>query len=223
VPRTQESGVFLMKILNLYAGIGGNRKLWGDDHQITAIEYNQEIADIYKDYFPNDTVIVADAHQYLAKHWRDFDFIWSSPPCQSHSKVRMMASKGGSYDAIMPDMTLWAEIIFLQNFTKNTNIGFAVENVNPYYEPFIKPTVKLGRHLIWSNFDIPENIIKDGLKHNERGSSDKGYFDLRPFKMKHRKDQIIRNCADPELGQYILNTVQGIIRKQNIEQTELEF
>ena len=193
-----------MKILNLYAGIGGNRKNW-KNADVTAIEYNQEIADVYKQLHPNDTVIVADAHEYLAKHWREFDFIWSSPPCQSHSKVRMMASKGGSYDAIMPDMTLWAEIIFLQNFTKNTDIGFAVENVKPYYEPFVKPTVKLGRHLIWSNFDIPENVMKDGLKHNERGSSDKGYFDLRPFKLKHRKDQIIRNCADPNIGEYILN------------------
>ena len=42
-----------MEILNLYAGIGGNRKLWGDDHEITAVEYKQEIADIYKDFFPN--------------------------------------------------------------------------------------------------------------------------------------------------------------------------
>jgi len=29
-----------MKILNLYAGIGGNRKLWGDQHQVTAVEYD---------------------------------------------------------------------------------------------------------------------------------------------------------------------------------------
>jgi DNA (cytosine-5)-methyltransferase 1 len=29
-----------MRILNLYAGIGGNRKLWGDDHEITAVELN---------------------------------------------------------------------------------------------------------------------------------------------------------------------------------------
>ena len=35
---------FFMKILNLYAGIGGNRLLWGNDHDITAIEYNLEIA-----------------------------------------------------------------------------------------------------------------------------------------------------------------------------------
>lgn len=199
-----------MKVLNLYAGIGGNRKLW-ENVEVTAIEYNEEIANVYKELHPNDNVIVTDAHEYLAKNWRNFDFIWSSPPCQSHSKVRMMASKGGSYDSVMPDMKLWAEIIFLQNFTKNTNTKFVVENVKPYYEPFVKPSIKLGRHLFWSNFEIPFIEIKDGLTHNERGSSDKGYFDLRNFKLSHRKDQIIRNCVDPNVGKYILECVQKIL------------
>ena len=27
---------------------------------------------------------------------------------------------------------------------------------------------------------------------------------LREYKMKHRKDQIIRNCVDPNVGQYVL-------------------
>ena len=58
-----------MKILNLYAGIGGNRKLWGEEHEITAIENVQEIADIYQEFFPNDRVIVTDAHDYLLKHF----------------------------------------------------------------------------------------------------------------------------------------------------------
>jgi hypothetical protein len=31
-----------MKILNLYAGIGGNRKLWGDEHEIVAVENNKD-------------------------------------------------------------------------------------------------------------------------------------------------------------------------------------
>lgn len=37
-----------MKILNCYAGIGGNRRLWGNEHDITAVELNSEIANIYK-------------------------------------------------------------------------------------------------------------------------------------------------------------------------------
>jgi len=73
-----------MKILNLYCGIGGNRKLWGDEHEITAVEHDPNIAKIYQDFFPNDKMIVGDAHQYLLDHYKEFDFIWSSPPCPSH-------------------------------------------------------------------------------------------------------------------------------------------
>ena len=56
-----------MKVLNLYAGIGGNRKMWGGnkDLKITAIEYDPKIAEIYKQNFPEDEVIVCDAHEYL--------------------------------------------------------------------------------------------------------------------------------------------------------------
>ena len=78
-----------MKILNLYAGIGGNRKLWNDvksDIEVTAVEYDQAIAQAYKDRFPNDIVIVGDALKYLLEHYKEFDFIWVSPPCQTHSR-----------------------------------------------------------------------------------------------------------------------------------------
>ena len=58
-----------MKILNLYAGIGGNRKLWGDDHEITAVEWKENIANIYRDFFPKDRVVVANAHGYLLENY----------------------------------------------------------------------------------------------------------------------------------------------------------
>lgn len=195
-----------MNILNLYAGIGGNRKLWGEEHKITAIENNEEIARVYNDLFPNDVVIITDAHSYLAKHYNEFDFIWSSPPCPSHSKVRMMATKAGSYDAIMPDMTLYSEIIFLQHYAKGK---WVVENVVPYYTPLIKPTIKLDRHFFWSNFDISSmKFEKPNVKHNKvTGKTDRYGITLVGYKLKHRKDQIIRNCVNPELGLHILNCV----------------
>lgn len=194
-----------MRILNIYAGIGGNRKLW-DDVKVVAVEWNKEIADVYKHFFPQDTIVIDDAHSFLEKHYKEFDFIWSSPPCQSHSKVRMMASKADSYDAIMPNMNLWSEILFLQHFAK---CPWVVENVKPYYKPLIEPTQTIGRHLIWSNIYIPPVEIKDGLTHNERGMSHKSFFDLRQFKLKHRKDQIIRNSVDPEIGEYVLKCIRN--------------
>ena len=190
-----------MKILNLYAGIGGNRKLWGNDHDITAVEYNQEIADIYADHFPNDTVIVADAHQYLLEHFNEFEFIWSSPPCPSHSRARFWRWSGER--PVYPDMKLDQEIIFLLTHYDGK---WVVENVKPYYTPLIAGR-ELGRHLFWSNFVIP---------YIEHQSSD-----IRQLSGTSFKDKLERNMVDPELGLHILETAQGIIRKQNVNQLEI--
>ena len=46
-----------MKVLNLYCGIGSNRKLW-ENVEVTAIEINPEIANIYKDIFPDDNIFL---------------------------------------------------------------------------------------------------------------------------------------------------------------------
>ena len=108
-----------MKIINLYAGIGGNRALWGDEHDITAVEYNEDIAAVYKDRFPNDTVIIGDAHEYLLKNYKEFDFIWSSPPCQSHSRILNSQYTKHNYNPKYPDMKLWQEIIFLQGHQRD--------------------------------------------------------------------------------------------------------
>ena len=196
-----------MKILNLYAGIGGNRKLWGDTHEITAVELVPEIANIYKDFYPNDTMIIGDAHEYLLEHYKEYDFIWSSPPCQSHSKVRMMASKSGSYDAVMPDMKLWTEIMFLTHYAKGK---WVIENVIPYYKPFIQPKQCLERHLFWCNFRILyKDFRKPETKHNQvTGKTERFGIALHGIKTKHRKDQIIRNCVNPEIGLHVLEQAQ---------------
>jgi len=216
-----------MKILNLYAGIGGNRKLWGDEHDITAVEYNPEIAQIYKDNFPNDTVLVEDAHQYLLDHYKEYDFIWSSPPCPTHSK---MAKATRHETRKYPDMSLWQEIIFLQH---HYNGKYIVENVVPYYDSFVPITQKIGRHYIWANFVIPtieiENIkgfiTNDSPLAIKQMKDDLGIFFEKNVYIgnNHSPGQILRNCVHPEIGQHILNIAQGIITKQNTNQMELEL
>ena len=141
-----------MKILNLYAGIGGNRKLWGDDYEITAIENNKSIADVYKLNFPNDKVIVTDAHKYLLEHYKEFDFIWSSPPCPSHSRMRKYVTfPQGKILPLYIDMNLWQEIIFLKHYFKGK---WVVENVIPYYKVFVKYNAKINRHYFWCNLKL---------------------------------------------------------------------
>lgn len=217
-----------MKILNLYAGIGGNRKLWGDEHEVTAVENDPEIAAIYKEYFPNDTVIVGDAHEYLLKHYKEFDFIWSSPVCKTHSRTNYFLNAQGIVR--YPDMSLYQEIIFLTHFFNGL---FCVENVIGYYEPLIKPQ-EVARHYFWSNFkitqiEIPTHIGRMCGKKEDLGAAQwelrrdrfEGLgFDLTRFKVKD-KDQLIRNCVNPKLGLHILEQAQGIIRQENIIQPDL--
>jgi len=192
-----------MKILNLYAGIGGNRKLWGDEHSITAVELMPKIAEAYKHFFPNDEVVVSDAHQYLLDHFEEFDFIWSSPPCQSHSKIRKncLVARGDG-KPVYPDMSLYQEIIFLREWFKGK---WVVENVKGYYEPLIMPQ-EVGRHYFWSNFIISKVLDKDRLHNNPilLMQKRKG-FDLKGINCGHRKDQILHNCVEPELGFHIFN------------------
>ena len=112
-----------MKILNLYSGIGGNRKLWGDEHDITAVENNSKIAKIYQDFFPKDELVITDAHQYLLEHFKEFDFIWSSPPCPTHSKIRkMFIKKNKDVELTNTDKDFQTTNIFL--FFKFLFIGY---------------------------------------------------------------------------------------------------
>ena len=191
-----------MKILNLYAGIGGNRKLWGEKHKITAVEYDENIAAIYKDLYPNDNVIVADAHDYLLQNFKNYDFIWSSPPCPSHSSFRQnIGVRYRNVKPIYPDMKLYEEIIFLQyNFDKL----WVVENVVPYYKPLIQAT-KLQRHMFWSNFDIEDiKIETDKIRSAQIPELQKLHkVDLSQYKIKDKR-KILRNCVHYKLGEHIL-------------------
>lgn len=206
-----------MKILNAYAGIGGNRKLWGDEHQVTAVESNPNIAKIYQDFFPNDTVIVGDAHEYLLEHFQEFDFIWSSPPCPTHSKARFGLGVGsGKVKPVYPDMRLYQEIILLKHHFKGK---YCVENVMAYYKPLIEPQT-VGRHWYWANFTIPKIAVaqsrisqqsKEYSKSPVRIFKTSDYENLYGFNLTGYtgidKRLVMRNCVEPEVGLHIINQI----------------
>ncbi len=195
-----------MKILNLYAGIGGNRKLWGDEHEITAVELDPNIATVYQQFYPNDTVIVGDAHQFLLDHYKEFDFIWSSPPCPSHSCIRL-THKTKSTKPVYPDMKLYEEIIFLKHMY---NGNWVVENVISYYKPLVEPTAILDRHFVWSNKPIEAKTFQRGYKVDltrQVGSKETlsvAYGVQLPEGTKNQR-KLLRNMVLPEMGLYILN------------------
>jgi len=215
------------KILNLYACLGGNRYKWdevADNLEVTAVELDPELAKLYQERFPNDKVIIADAHQYLLDHYKEFDFIWTSPPCPTHSRIRFGQANSAreNYKPVFPDMKLYEEIIFLDNYFKGK---YVVENVIPFYEPLI-PAKKRGRHLYWTNFNLPSDLkgrknpkgfIESGSKPNEVFHE----IDLSNYKGKQRKDKIACNLVDYEVGRTILETALGIERKQNVNQVSI--
>ena len=209
-----------LNILNLYACLGGNRYKWGSEHNITAVELDPELAKLYKERFPNDTVIIGDAHQYLLDHYQEFDFIWSSPPCPTHSKSRF--ARASTTTTVYPDMKLYQEIIFLDNYFKGK---YCVENVVSFYEPLI-PGKKRGRHIYWTNFNIPNILSKrkgnfmEGEKEVDKWC-EFHEFDFYKYKGEQRTDKIARNLVDFEAGETILNTVLGVIKHSNYENATL--
>ena len=196
-----------LNVLNLYAGLGGNRHLW-DGVNVTAVEMDERIAAVYGRLHPSDTVVVGDAHAYLLENYHRFDFIWTSPPCQTHSKMaKATRHKLKRY----PDMSLYQQIIFLRTYAK---CRWVVENVRPYYTPLIEPTKQIGRHLFWTNFDFdaqevprPANFINRCNLAGKRALMDwlgLHYAENIYYGTNHCPAQILRNCVHPKLGLQIM-------------------
>jgi DNA (cytosine-5)-methyltransferase 1 len=192
----------VFRVANVFAGVGGNRKLW-EDCQITAVENDIRIARVYQKLNPNDEVIVADGYDFIKQYYKDYDFIWASPPCQGESKM----NKATRHNPNFPDFRLYSLIVFLKNFYRGK---WVVENVVPYYEPLIKPTAQIGRHLFWSNFPInaeevpqPKNFINKANLQGKKEMMDwlgLQFDEVIYYKNNHCPVQILRNCVHPKLG-----------------------
>lgn len=195
-----------MKVLNLFAGLGGNRKFWNDvakekgiNIEVTAVEFDPEIAKAYAKRYPNDNVIVGDAWDYAAKNYLDFDFIWASPPCQTHSRLNIANNIRNDRTKRLPDFRLYELIVYLKYFCKK---AFVVENVVPFYEPLIKPTAEIGRHYFWANFDLFFLHNSNFRIVTKTKIGDFMDLDLNEFKIKNKR-QAIRNEVDYEIGKKI--------------------
>jgi DNA (cytosine-5)-methyltransferase 1 len=217
-----------MKILNLYACLGGNRYKWNEvkqDIEVTAVELDPEAARLYQERFPNDKVIVADAHQYLLDHYKEFDFIWSSPPCPTHSKVRFTQKNQNFYIPQYPNMMLYQEVIFLEHHFEGK---YCIENVIPYYEPLIQAQ-KRGRHLYWCNFKLPLDIAERSMRGIMCGQSNDEFkklcefhqYDFTKYKGEQSRTKMARNLVDFEVGKTIFETALGIINKSKTTQLQL--
>jgi DNA (cytosine-5)-methyltransferase 1 len=196
----------MLKVLNLYSGIGGNRKLW-EGCQVTSVELDPEISNVYKKLFPQDEVVCGDAHDYLEKHFSEYNFIWASPPCPSHGQYRHnVGVLGKGFDPVIPDMKLYGEIIFLQTYFKGK---YVVENVKPYYEPLVKPSFELQRHLFWANFEVRNRMFGSSKIRSKNKISDFEGHEVVSDSQISNKRQVMRNCVDPEVGLHIFKSAFG--------------
>ena len=170
-----------MKILNAFAGHGGNRELWTDSQdQITAIEKNKLIADGYQERYPDDEVIVECAYTYIQKNYEKFDFIWCSPMCNRNSRFALY------HEQALPDLRLYELIVFLDTHFHGQ---YCVENTISWFRPLIEPQ-RRGRHYLWTNFWLPEfNVDKQFINEMPKGHPD-------------------RQKVDPLLGKYVLDAAK---------------
>jgi DNA (cytosine-5)-methyltransferase 1 len=213
------SGHPSIKVLNLYAGVGGNRYNWPVALDVTAVELNTAIAAEYKQSFPNDTLVIGDAHQYLLKNYKRFDIIWSSPPCQTHTKMNFTIEHKRYID-----FKLWQEIIFLKHFFKGR---YVIENVNPYYTPLIVADFELCRHLFWTNVPVLRDITLPDFPIEYQGRY-KGLMIMPKdvictwlginagskniYLTSKSNTQVYRNCVHPLLGASIMEDILRSMR-----------
>ncbi len=187
----------MKKILNLYAGIGGNRALWDKlkNIHVTAVESNPKIAAIYSMLYPNYTVIIADAHDYLFKHFQDYDFIWSSPP-----NVRP------AYTPYFEDFTLFQHVFFMHRFCK----AYCIECPDVYWtqeETQIGKPVNCYKSSYWSSFRFPRiavnGIQRDFYMSKETAKRNRTGIDLSVVKYKNKR-KLFTDATMPQVGFEIL-------------------
>lgn len=212
--RWDTQGTKTLRILNLYAGIGGNRKLW-INVSVTAVERDIKVAAAYKSLYPNDILIIGDAHDYLLKNYSKFDVIWSSYPCQTHSRMNYWLTPDKKR---YPDLRMYSEIILLKNFFKGI---WVYENVDSYYTPLVEPTIKISRHLFWSNikisdFEAPELFKDRGIDIISLQSMKDKELIMDWLGIRYEKNlylsgknytQVFRNCVHPEIGLSIFRDI----------------
>ncbi len=199
-----------LKILDLFAGIGGTAtgiiKCFHEKRisfTYTAVERDDEIADAFLEnvnHRSEVSLLRMDVRQVLKRGFvQQFDFVWASPPCQAHSRANWRAVKARKID-----MLLWDVIEFLRKNAKN----YVVENVIPWYEPPIKWSTRIGRHVFWSNFPIvpfrPRKLPKDFDYWGVGFLS--SFYGLKPPQTKdgYKKRQSLRNVVDPEISYQII-------------------
>jgi len=106
------------KGLDLFCGAGGCSKGYTDAGiDMTGV-------DLYPQRHYPYRFAQADWNEYLAEHWREFDFIHASPPCQAYSGMRRITLSRFGVAPEHPDL-----IAAVRDALIRTGKPFVIENV----------------------------------------------------------------------------------------------
>jgi len=188
-----------VRVLDLYAGLGGTdkgiRKVAAEKNiklDYYAIEIDPAVCQAHKKNHLESNVICADVKDWLDKV-TDFDFVWASPPCQTHS-INNYSNKAIGYKTKPVDWSLWHVIDILQ---RAETIPFVVENVKIWYNEPFKHNFKLDRHYFWTNlqlvpFDYHKKPAKEWCHISVKDWQE--YHQLEPATTGDKRQQL-RNCV----------------------------
>jgi DNA (cytosine-5)-methyltransferase 1 len=103
------------KGLDLFCGAGGCSKGYDEaDFDMTGV-------DLYPQRHYPYQFVQADWAEYLAEHWREYDFIHASPPCQGYSQLAAMhPMKAATYPKLIEPV---------RQALRTTGLPYAIENV----------------------------------------------------------------------------------------------
>jgi hypothetical protein len=102
------------RLLDLFCGAGGAGVGYHRaGFEVVGVDINPQLDYPY-------TCVITDALDYLANHWRHFDAIHASPPCQASSALTKGTNQGRTYLNLIPET---------RRLLKATGLPTIIENV----------------------------------------------------------------------------------------------
>jgi len=162
--------------------------------EYVAVDNDRKVLQVHSLLNPHSKTVLEDAWLISDDRLLQYDFVWASPPCESHSVLCWKRK-----DKPKPDMRLW----WLIRRLRKLKVPFIVENVRPYYGTILKPTAKAGRHLLWSNLSLKSVQLNSNVTfydiHNRRDALVE-YHGLPGWVARVATRDMLRDMMHPQLS-----------------------
>jgi len=109
-----------LRILDLFCGVGGVVRGFhkylqeqGVEYEYYAVDTDRRILIAHELLNPNSITVCRDAYGFTDEELKGYDFIWASPPCETHSHLNFY-NWNDPKKFKEPDMRLYELILRLQ-------------------------------------------------------------------------------------------------------------